>query len=135
MRKPIFLRGAAVVAGLGVVAVGFGPVPPTTSLFEGAAAATASKLGDLTMFRTIVVDTAAKVDKGDLAGAKTRIKDLEIAWDDAEPSLRPRASADWHKIDDAIDGVLEALRAGPPDQATCQRTLAALLVRLENPSA
>ncbi|MEU4244839.1 hypothetical protein [Actinoplanes sp. NPDC026619] len=85
-----------------------------------------TRLGNLTRFSVITTDVQAKVARNDLAGGKTRVKDLEVSWDDAEAGLKPRDSAKWHQLDDEIDAVLTSLRSGSPSQADCAASLTAL---------
>jgi hypothetical protein len=81
----------------------------------------------LSAFAAIAVDVKAKVANNDLNGGKVRVKDLEVAWDDAEAGLKPRDSTKWHQLDDEIDAVLTSLRAGQPRQSDCGANLTVLI--------
>ena len=89
---------------------------------------------DLSSFRSIAEDTLAIVNMDNLKRAKSRIKDLETAWDRAEPKLRPRSPEQWRKIDKAIDTALQQLRADSPQAAAAKEALQNLLAELDQPN-
>lgn len=95
----------------------------------------AQPLGDLQSMQTIVSDVQAIVGTGDLIKAEIRITDLETAWDDAEPALRPMDPEAWGRVDEAADAALSALRRGTPDAAAVDAALVTLTAALADPGA
>jgi uncharacterized membrane-anchored protein len=85
---------------------------------------------DLEHFRTITQDTLTKVSTGDQAGARTRIADLETAWDTNQATLQPSAPGTWSVIDRQIDAVLKSIRSSSPNPDVEKRTLTTLLTTL-----
>jgi len=102
----------------------------TVTLAPGESATANFPPAEVAKFRTIAADTLAQVRAGDQSGATARIKDLETAWDDDQPTLQPMDDIAWTVLDGQIDNVLTALRASSPDPATETQTLSALLTSL-----
>ena len=96
--------------------------------------ASTAQLGDLSAFKKITLDTAALVDKGDIEGAKARIRTLETTWDEAEAGLKPRAAEDWHKVDKAIDRALKAVRNSPVVQTNAKQALVNVIATIDSVS-
>jgi uncharacterized membrane-anchored protein len=124
--------GAAAVTILGLTLGGLhlSPANADNTSTTGTASSTpvhpTTPLGDLHSFSTIANDVQAKVAAHDLTGATTRVKDLEVAWDNAEAGLKPRDPTHWKQLDGDIDGVLTSLRASHPTQADCTANLTTL---------
>jgi hypothetical protein len=110
---------------LGLVGCGGGTKHDRTK----ATAPTGAALGDLSAYKQIAEDTLGIVEKGDLAAAKARIKDLETAWDNAEEKLKPMNPEKWTSVDKSIDRALADLRSGQPDAAACRSSLNTLIAK------
>ncbi len=72
------------------------------------------------------------VKAGDLASAKSRAGDLESAWDNAQPKLRPMNQEKWTVMDNAIDDVLKKIRSGQPSAAASSSSLDSLIGVINN---
>jgi len=88
-----------------------------------------SPLGDLSVFRQIAEDTLGLVRKSDLPGAKSRITDLESAWDKAEERLKPVNFGAWTSADKSIDRALRQLRSARLDGGACCASLETLIAK------
>jgi uncharacterized membrane-anchored protein len=100
------------------------------TLAPGQSATAHFPAAEVQKFRTIAEDSLTKVQAGDQSAATARIKDLETAWDDDQPTLQPMDDASWTVLDGQIDSVLKALRASNPDPVAETQTLTTLLASL-----
>ena len=84
-------------------------------------------LGDLSAYRKIAEDMRRMVGAGDFSGAKTRARDLESEWDNAQTKLRPVNPDKWTEMDNAIDDVLRKVRSVQQNGAETSASLESLI--------
>lgn len=109
-------------------------VPAVMQVQPVIAAATLSKLGDLSGMRKFVADTLVLVEAGKTQEAVKRITAYETAWDHNEKKLRKLDSATWRKLDKASDVALSTVRypSATPDEM--KKDLSDLISVLDNPN-
>jgi hypothetical protein len=128
----VLRQGLLAVGLIAVPVFGFFLIWPKVAP-PAAMAAQSPGLGDLSALSIIVADVRKDAEAGDLAAAATRITDLETAWDDAEPAMRPLNPEAWGRVDAATDDALTALRAKAPDPTEVKDTLTVLADTLADP--
>ncbi|MEI6834697.1 MAG: histidine kinase [bacterium] len=97
------------------------------------AKAGSTPLGDLTRFEKLGKETLRLVESKNFASAKTKITELETAWDKAEENLRAKDGKAWRYVDKSIDKALERVRSDKPDQKACKEALNEMLVQMDSP--
>ena len=90
-------------------------------------------LGDLSSFHDMTQAMLDAVNARDWSGANNHADEIEYAWDNAESRLKPKDTAAWTQVDDAIDDVLRKIRAISPDQEGARSALRALQDKIANP--
>ncbi|UKS23907.1 hypothetical protein LOZ80_19890 [Paenibacillus sp. HWE-109] len=87
---------------------------------------------DISNFMKITEDTLSLVQAGNPSAAKTRVSDLETAWDKAAARLKSINKTKWSTVDNAIDNVLRQVRAVHPDATASKASLEALMSLLNS---
>lgn len=131
--KVVFLQVGVTIAVLLIASVSGYTLRHGNIQNETASSNSQSAVWDLASFRKIAEDTLNLVQASDLPAAKSRVTDLESAWDKAETRLKPISSANWTKADKAIDDVLRKLRSINPNASACQSSLEALISLFDSP--
>lgn len=78
---------------------------------------------DMSKFLTIEEDVLALVNDSDFASAKTRVTDLETAWDQSAAVLKASDKNRWTQADAGIDAVLHEVRASKPNRSASKSAL------------
>jgi hypothetical protein len=105
---------------------------PAARAVDAPGTAKVAPLGDMNPYIAIVKDTQQIAKSGDLAKARTRIRDLEKSWDADEDKNRPKNPSGWDTADQTMDKAIGKLRASKPDAAAVDTALNDLIATLES---
>ena len=93
----------------------------------------AAGAGDnMTPYRTLAADTLSAFKAHDMATAKKKARELEVAWDTREKALQKKSPDLWGQIDKAMDGFIKPIMQDKsPDPAKIQTAYDAFIAKLQ----
>ena len=86
---------------------------------------------NMTPYRKLAADALAAFKAQDMAGAKKKARELEVAWDDGEKALKKKSPDVWGQIDKAMDGFVKPLQGKGADPAKIQSAYDAFIAKLQ----
>ena len=85
---------------------------------------------NMTPYRMMAADTLAAFKAHDLATAKKKARELEVAWDSHERALQKQSPGVWSQIDSAMDAFIKPLGKSP-DLAKVQAAYDTYIAKLQ----
>ena len=105
---------------------------PTPGVDQSKPAVVAAAPDDnMTRYRKLAADTLEAFKAHDLATAKKKARELEVAWDTGEKALQKKSPDLWGQIDKAMDAFIKPVQGKSPDPAKVQTAYDAFIAKLQ----
>ena len=86
---------------------------------------------NMTPYRKLATDTLQAFKAHDMATAKKKARELEVAWDTREKALQKKSPDLWGQIDKAMDAFIKPLQDKSPDPAKVQTAYDTFIAKLQ----
>ena len=87
---------------------------------------------NMTPYRTLAADTLNAFKAQDMATAKKKARELEVAWDTREKALQKKSPELWGQIDKAMDAFIKpVMQDKSPDPAKVQTAYDTFIAKLQ----
>jgi carbonic anhydrase len=96
------------------------------------AAAAVAADNNMTPYRNLAADTLTAFKAHDMATAKKKARELEVAWDTREKTLQKKSPDLWGQIDKAMDAFIKPVMQGKSlDPATVETAYNTYIAKLQ----
>ena len=86
---------------------------------------------NMTPYRKLATDTLQAFKAHDMATAKKKARELEVAWDTREKALKKKSPDMWGQIDKAMDAFIKPMQDKSPDAAKIQSAYDTFIAKLQ----
>ena len=105
---------------------------PRPTVDQSQQAANAAAVEDnMTPYRRLAEETLTAFRAHDMATARKKARELEVAWDTREKALHKKSPDLWGQIDKAMDAFIKPVQGKSPDPAKVQTAYDTFIAKLQ----